>query len=145
MRHGGFLRTSHERRRRSSTVTVNSPPPADGMTYLSAGSGPYHRRSSTSSLHELGAPVPTERRLSGSNTLTSSPAGSRQGSGCLTVPSTIRRRSYSERPPLVKRFSTMNFELKQWRVVATIFIICSCCVLVAVISYVMRHYMDLDF
>ena len=139
MRHGGFLRTSHEQRRRLSTVTLQPPDGAD----------PYRRRSSTSALHDPCAAGITERRpsytdLSTSNCLSPSPVGSRRGSSCLTAPPPARRRSHSERPPLVKRFSTMNFELKQSRVIATIFIICSCCLMVAVLSYVFRHYVDIN-
>ena len=139
MRHGGFLRTSHEQRRRSCTVTLQ-PPLADGAD-------PYRRRSSTSSLHDPTVGGTTERRpsytdLSGSNCLNPSPAGSRRGSSCLATPVPLRRRSFSERPPLAKRFSSVNFELKQSRVIATIFIICSCCVMVAVLSYVFKRYVD---
>ena len=148
MRHGGFLRTSHEQRRRSSTL--QQPPQTDGMVYLSACADPYRRRSSTSSVHDPNAALsPSERRpsytdLNSANCLSPSPAGSRRGSSCLSTPSPARRRSHSDRPPLVKRFSNMNFELSQTRIVATIFIICCCCLMVAVLSYVIRHYVVID-
>ena len=161
MRHGGFLRTSHEQRRRSSSIAAHPSLPLEGMTYPStaAVTDPYRRHSSTSSLHGPGTAVPRERHLSGSiclapsptwsrrgsSSLTASPTGSRRVSSCLKAPPIIRRRSHSERPPLVKKFSSMNIELKRSRVIAIIFIICSCCLMVAALSYMFRHYLDINF
>ena len=71
-------------------------------------------------------------------------ASDRRGSSSLYPPATSRRRSYSDRPPLIKRFSTLDLEIKQYKILIIVFIIVGCCALVGIISYIFNHYLDLQ-
>ena len=135
-----ILRTSHEQRRRSSAVVTT-----DQGQFLSALDA-NQRRLSGSSLETLGI-ASRERRPSYTLDGKLSPVCSqelRSSSGVQnynnSLPSMAHRRSCDHKKPLIKRFSTLNMELKSTSLWATLCIIGCCCVLIAALSYLIRHY-----
>lgn len=140
------IRTSHEARRRSSVAvsTGLSPDQTHNLSLLSENYGrpgadgrraSFESRRPSFGFDGKGPPSPLASPRRGSYTPPSFPING--------GPSPVRRKSGFKdgKPPPLKRFDTFNMELKNSRIVFTLVVAFGCCLLVAVLSYVIRIYL----